>query len=85
MNYKCLQMKFDATWFIQADGCDVSTNEQPSEGEQILFHGLDLYHKSPDSGELQYKSTNYKRRFDPVLGAGQSHMETLVIDKLGFN
>jgi len=62
--------------FIQAElvlsgGCEVSANEQPSEGEQIvLFNCLDLYHKSPDSGELQYKSTSYKRRFDPALRAG---------------
>ena len=30
---------------------------QPSEGDQIvLFNGLDLYHKSTDSTERQYKS-----------------------------
>jgi len=37
----------------------VPSSNQPSEGEQIvLFNFLDLYHKSPDAGELQYKSGN---------------------------
>ena len=35
----------------------IHTIHQPSEWDQIVvFNCLDLYHKSPDSGELQYKS-----------------------------
>ena len=33
----------------------------PQEGEQIVFLTcLDVYHKSPDSGECQYKSRTKK-------------------------
>jgi len=36
-------------------------------GEQIVFSNrFNLYHKSPDSGERQYKSRNQKRRFGPA-------------------
>ena len=37
---------------------------------QIVFvNGPDLHHKSPDSGERQYKYRACDRRFDPALGA----------------
>ena len=35
----------------------------------VLFNCLNLYHKSPDSGERQCKSTTWKGRFDPTLRA----------------
>ena len=41
-----------------------------SEGEQIVFFNcFTLYHKSPDSGERQYKSRTWKRRFGSALRA----------------
>ena len=41
------------------------SHHEPSEGQQIfLSNRLDLYHKSLDSGELQYNSRTLKRRFD---------------------
>ena len=44
-------------------------NDQPSEGGQIvLFKCLDVYHKSPDSGERQCKSRICRRRCDPPCG-----------------
>ena len=40
-------------------------------GEQMVFyHCLDLYHKSPDSGERQYKSRTSKGRSDHAMRAG---------------
>ena len=42
----------------------------PSEREQIeFFNSLDLYHKSPDSGERQYKSRTRKRGFDDLTAS----------------
>ena len=39
---------------------------QPSEWDQIVgFNRLDVYHKSPVSGERQYKSRTCNRWFDP--------------------
>ena len=39
-----------------------------SEGEHITFFTcLDLYLKSPDSSERQYKSRTWTRRFDPAV------------------
>jgi len=35
-----------------------------------LFYYLDLYHKSMDPGERQYKSKTKKRRFDLTMNAG---------------
>ena len=46
-------------------------DREPSELDQIaLFHCFDLYHRSPDSGERQYKSITRKRRFDRTRWAG---------------
>ena len=43
----------------------------PARGEQtVFFDYLDLYLKSPDSDERQYKSRTQKWRFDPALSAG---------------
>ena len=42
-----------------------------SEQEQIVFlNCLDLYHKLPDSGERQYASKAWEKRFDHALRAG---------------
>ena len=41
-------------------------HHQPSEGGRTAFFNCpDLYLKSPDSGERQYKSRTWKRRFGP--------------------
>ena len=43
---------------------------QPSKGEQLgVSNCLDVYNKSQDSGERQYKSRTCKRWFDPALRA----------------
>ena len=48
---------------------------QPSEWDQIVFFNcLDVYHKSPDSGERQYKSRTWERRCDPTLRAEGSSL-----------
>ena len=39
-------------------------------GQIVFFNCLDLYHKSSDSGEHQYKLSTRKKRFDPTLRAG---------------
>ena len=36
----------------------------------MFFDCHDVYHKLPDSGELQYNSRTRKRRFEPALRAG---------------
>ena len=41
-------------------------------GESRILNRPDLCHESPDSGELQCKSGNWKRWLDPTLGAGGS-------------
>ena len=42
------------------------------EGDQIVFPNLlDLCHKPPDSGELQYTSRHSKRRFGSPGGGGE--------------
>ena len=44
---------------------------QPSEGRQIIsFNRLDLYRKSPGSGELQCKSRSWTKRCDAALRGG---------------
>ena len=46
---------------------------QPSEGAQIIFfHCLELHHTQPDAGELQCKSRDWTRRFDPVMRASSA-------------
>ena len=53
-------------------GADVDARTHP--GDQIfLFNCLDVYHKSPDSGERRYKLKTEMRRVGPSLkdlGAG---------------
>ena len=47
----------------------------PAEWDQtVLFHFLDLYHKSPDSGERQYKSRMYTRQSDQSLEKGEVNL-----------
>ena len=47
------------------------TFHQPSEREQIVFfEHPDVYHRSLDSSELQYKSRKCKRRIDPTVRTG---------------
>ena len=41
-------------------------------GSNRLFHFLNPYHTSPDSGECQYKSRTRKRRIDPYMRAGDA-------------
>jgi hypothetical protein len=44
----------------------VTDDMRKAKGDQIaFFEPPDLYHRSPDSGELQYKSRELKTRFDP--------------------
>ena len=43
----------------------------PSDCNQIIsFSCLGVYHKSPNSGERQYKSRTCTRRFDPTPWQG---------------
>ena len=45
-----------------------ATYQQLSKGEQTVFANRpDLYHKSPDFGELQYTPRNSKRRFGMLM------------------
>jgi hypothetical protein len=37
------------------------SNHQPPEEDIVFFEPPDLYHRSPDSGELQYESRGLKR------------------------
>ena len=52
------------------DSCFPAYPHQPSEWDQLAFiNCLELYHTLPDSGERQYKSGTFKRRFCPTLRA----------------
>ena len=52
----------------------------PSEGETIAFSNrLDLYRKSPDSGELQYTSRIGTRRFDRTVRAGGGNATRVIL------
>jgi len=39
-------------------------------GSNRLFQVLDFYWRSPESGDVWYKSSLSNRRFDPILSAG---------------
>ena len=47
------------------------SSQQPLDGGWgvAIINLLELYHKSPSSGERQYTSENLKRRFSPTLRA----------------
>ena len=45
--------------------------QRRKSGVQIVYlNRLELYQKSPNCGERQYKLWTWKRRFDATLGAG---------------
>ena len=49
----------------------VATHHQPSESNQIVFlNSPHPYHRSPNSGECQYRSRSWKRRVGPSARAG---------------